>query len=77
MEGDQLERARAFLDNARIPTVGGTPGHWTGPRPKQLDELGAIVDAESGDEAERRVSEGLPSDSDYKVGPAEPFRLAM
>lgn len=75
VSGDDLDRAKARLVTAGIPTESDAPGYWESDKPPpppgasaaSVDELKALVDAESGDEAERQVRAVLPAAAGYAV----------
>jgi hypothetical protein len=76
ISGKHLERAMVALNGAGIPTIvsfGAWYGELEPPEGWQLDTLQAVLDAETGEEAEARVRDSLPADGDYDVGPVEPW----
>jgi hypothetical protein len=75
IEGEGLVQAEQALNRVQIPTLG--PG-YTGRGDRKSPEgvrvprhMLAVLEAESGEDAEARVRDALPDD-DYTVGPAEP-----
>lgn len=75
ISGDDLDRAKAILVTAGIPTESDAPVYWESDKPppppgasvSSLNELKAVVDADSGDEAERTVREALSAAAGYTV----------
>jgi hypothetical protein len=75
IDGEQLDRARMALDRAGIPTI-GPPYYGRGESTESRGELtestrglGAVLDAETAEEAEARVRDNLPGG--YTVHSAE------
>jgi len=72
IEGGPLFAAMTALNGAGLPTL-GAGAHWGGAPPPDFDltSLRAVFNAETADEAERRVEAALPPDGSYQVNQAE------
>jgi hypothetical protein len=68
IEGNPLIAAMNSLNNLGLPTL-GAGAHWgNAPSPDwDLTSLRAVFDANSADEARRRVEEALPAEGSYEV----------
>ena len=80
IHGEGLERAMVALHGADIPTLGPhivLPRPGEEPSPEQLrvsGQMWAVLDADTAEAAEDRVSDMLPADGDYTVESARPWQ---
>ena len=75
IEGSPLMVAMMALNGADLPTL-GTGAHWgnTPPPGWDLTILRAVVDADSADEARRKVEAALPPEGSYEIGDPSHYR---